>query len=219
MSLFTSITDLSRGAETLRLRRYGVIEVIDGNLYRVLLRPWPKVLVGPEVIWFGKWLHEWRRGDRLLLYYNQPRRFPNFLALAYAVSARETSLRSIRVCQEVLEEIARLKKTDAMLCDLSNWRISGRFMRRWGWEPHCPRAWWHRHYIKRFYGTYPPRPDWLASPESAESRHDPANRRQEHNHQHETDEQQGNQHPAQTENRVAAFPKTRPVQHWNVPPA
>jgi hypothetical protein len=163
MPLFTSITDLSRGADALRQRRYGVIEVIDGQFHQVLLRPWPKILVGPEVIWFGRWLHHWRRGDRLLLYYNQPRRFSNFLALAYAVSARETSMRSIRVCQEVLEEIARLKKTDALLCDLSNWRISGRCMQRFGWVPHCPTTWWHRHYIKRFYGTYPLRPAWLAA--------------------------------------------------------
>ena len=107
-----------------------MIEVIDGQFHRVLLRPWPKILVGPEVLWFGKWLHQRRHGDRLLLYYNQPWRFPNFLALAYALSARETSMRSIRVGLEVLDEIARLKKSDALLCDVGNWRISERFMQR-----------------------------------------------------------------------------------------
>ena len=124
MPLLASITDLFRDADTLRRRRYGVIEVIDGQFRRVLLRPWPKILVGPEVLWFGKWLHQRRRGDRILLYYNQPWRFPNFLALAYALSARETSMRSIRVGLEVLDEIARLKKSDALLCDVGNWRIS-----------------------------------------------------------------------------------------------
>ena len=101
-------------------------------------------------------------GDRILLYYNQPWRFPQFLALAYALSGRETSMRTIRVGLEVLDEIARLKKSDALLCDAGNWRISERFMRRWGWQPHCPAAWWHRHFIKRFYGNYPARPAWLA---------------------------------------------------------
>ncbi len=161
MPLFASTSDLSRDAETLCRRRYGVIEVVDGRFQQVHLRPWPKMLVGPEVLWFGKWLHQRRRGDRLLLYYNQPRRFPGFLALAYALSGRETTMRSIRVGLEVLDEIARLKRSDALLCDVGNWRISKRFMQRWGWEPHCPAAWWHRHFIKRFYGVYPLRPAWL----------------------------------------------------------
>jgi len=157
MSLFQTVTDLAGDCETLRRRRYGVIEVVDGQFRRVLLRPWPKILVGPEVLWLGGWMHRQRHGDRLWLYYNHPRRFPNFLALAYALSAKETSLRSIHVGLGVLDEIARLKKSDALLCDVGNWRISERFMRRWGWVPHCPTAWWHRHFIKRFYGKYPSR--------------------------------------------------------------
>jgi hypothetical protein len=168
MPLLDAITGLSRQSDALRRRRYGVIEVIDGRFQRVLLRPWPKVLVGPEVLWLGKWLHRRRRGDRILFYYNQPWRFPNFLALAYTLSARETSMRSLRVGLQALDEIARLKRSDALLCDVGNGRISERFMRHWGWEPHCPAAWRHRHFIKRFYGTYPPRPDWLGSAESRE---------------------------------------------------
>jgi hypothetical protein len=163
MPLFETVTDLVHDAQTLRQRRYGMIEVIEGRFRRVVLRPWPTVLVGPEVVWFGKWQHRRQHGDRLLLYYNQPRRFSNFLALVYAVSSRQTSLRSIHVGSQVMEEIARLKRSDALLCDLSNWRISERFMRRLGWEPHCPTFWWHRHFIRRFYGEYPPRPEWLAA--------------------------------------------------------
>jgi hypothetical protein len=155
MPFLQTVTDLSLDADVLRRRRYGVIEVVDGRLCRVLLRPWPKVLVGPEVLWLGRWMHRQRGGDRLLLYYNHPCRFPNFLALAYALSARETSLRSVRVGLEVLDEIARLKQSDALLCDASNLRISERSMRRFGWVPHCPSSWWHRHFIKRFYGKYP----------------------------------------------------------------
>ncbi len=160
MLLFAKATDLANNAALLRKRRFGVIEVVDGRLMGVMLRPWPKILVGPEVLWWGKWWHERRDGDRLLIYYNQPLRFSNFLALAYVVSASETSMRSIRVGAEALDEIARLKRSDALLCDVSNWRISRRFMQRLGWEPHCPSR-WHRHYIKRFYGNYPPRPEWV----------------------------------------------------------
>ncbi len=155
MPFFQTVTDLARGADVIRRRRYGVIEVVDGRFRGVTLRPWPTILVGPEVIWLGQWMHQRRAGDRLLLYYNQPWRFPDFLALIYAVSARQTSVRSVRVGLEILDEIARLKRSDALLCDASNWRISERFMLRYGWVPHCPASWWHRHFIKRFYGKYP----------------------------------------------------------------
>jgi hypothetical protein len=157
MPFLQTVIDLSGDADVLRRRRYGVIEVVDGRLRRVLLRPWPKILVGPEVLWLGRWMHQRRSGDRLLLYYNHPWRFPKFLALAYALSARETSLRSVHVGMGVLDEIARLKNSDALLCDAGNLRISDRLMRRFGWVPHCPASWWHRHFIKRFYGKYPAR--------------------------------------------------------------
>jgi len=157
---FETVTHLKTGAGSLRCRRYGVIEVADGRFRRVLLRPWPKIASGPEILLLGRWQHHCCGGDRIRLYYNQPRRFPNFLALKYAVSSRQTSLGSLRRALDVLDEIARLKRSDALLCDAGNWRISTRLMARWGWVPHCP-ARWHRHFIKRFYGTYPPPPRWL----------------------------------------------------------
>ena len=49
-------------AKPLRRRHYGVIEVVDGRFRRVLLRPWPTILVGPEVLWLGQWMHQQRRG-------------------------------------------------------------------------------------------------------------------------------------------------------------
>ncbi len=160
MPLFETVTDLTDGAERLRRRAYGVIEVGDGLFRRVVLRPYPKIISAPEIILLGGWHHRHRRGDRCLLYYNQPWRFPQFLALKYVVSTRQTTLRTFTRALAVLDEIARLKRSDALLCDVGNWRISTKLVGRWGWEPHCPSR-WHRHYIKRFYGHYPPRPKWL----------------------------------------------------------
>ena len=105
---------------------------------------------------FGGLHHRCRRGDRIRIYYNQPRRFRNFLVLRYAVSARETSMATLCRALAALDEIARLKQSDAILCEASNWRISRECLARFGWAPHCP-ARWHRHYIKRFYGEYPDR--------------------------------------------------------------
>ena len=124
MPLFETITDLAAGAETLRRRAYGVIEIIDGRLSQVRLRPFPKIISVPEIVLFGQRFHRHARGDRYWLYYNQPWRYPNFLVLKYVVSARETSFGSLVRALEVLDYIARLKRSDALLCDVGNWRIS-----------------------------------------------------------------------------------------------
>jgi hypothetical protein len=154
MGLFATATDLSRDADLLRSRRYGVIEVAAGRLAAVHLRPWPKLVSLPEVLLDHYWFHERRRADRLWLYYNQPRSCSNYLALVYAVSGKSTRLNTMFAALRTLDEIARIKQTDAMVCDVANYRISPRLLAREGWQPHKPSR-WHRHYIKRFYGQYP----------------------------------------------------------------
>jgi hypothetical protein len=161
MPLFETITDLEEGAEMLRRRRYGVIEVADGRFRRIVLRPFPKIISAPETSLIGSWRHRHRRGDRVRLYYNQPRRFPDFLALKYLESTRDTSMTTVTRALAVLDEIARRKGSDALLCDVSNGRITTKLLSRWGWTPHCP-SWFHRNYIKRFYGKYPAPPVWLS---------------------------------------------------------
>jgi hypothetical protein len=139
--------------EALRRGRYGVIEVANGRLVAIHLRPWPKIVSALEVEWRGHRWHASKSGDRCLVYYNQPRRFSNFLALKYIVSHRDCTLATLHHALEVLDEVARVKRSDAIVCDVWNDRISDRLLARWGWEPHKPQR-WHRHYIKRFYGVY-----------------------------------------------------------------
>ena len=117
------------------------------------LRPWPKLVALPELC--AAWAAvSCRRAtaDRCLLYYNQPRRMPNFLALKYIVSTAGTSYRTFRAALTVLDAIAELKRTDAIVCDAANMRLSDRLMARLGWEPHKPQR-WHRNFIRRFYGS------------------------------------------------------------------
>jgi hypothetical protein len=154
MPLFETIADLEEGAGRLRCRPYGVIEMVDGQFRRVLFRPFPKIVTAPGAVLIGRWRHDNSRGDRLRLYYNQPRRFRNFLVLKYVESTRNTSMASLTRALGILDEIARLKASDALLCDVSNWRVTDKLIGRWGWAPHCPSR-FHRHYIKRFYGSYP----------------------------------------------------------------
>lgn len=166
--LFETVTDLEQGADALRRRRYGVIEVAGARLAHIRLRPFPKLASLPEVLLLSRLVHAYRRGDRCLLYYNQPWRFSRFLAVGLVVSRRGTTYATFRRALQVLDEIARLKGADALLANVANWRISRRLLERLGWEPHCPSR-WQRHYIKRFYGAYSPRPEWAAqrSPHAA----------------------------------------------------
>ena len=137
-----------------------MIEARNGVFYRVRLRPYPKVASIPGISLIGGWYHRHRRKDRCLLYYNQPKRCPNFLVVKYFVSARNTQVGTIRRTIEALDEIARIKLSDAILCDAANWRLSTAIMARLGWQPHCPSR-WHRHFIRRFYGIYPSPAGWI----------------------------------------------------------
>jgi len=149
-----TIRDFDVGRDRIRMRRYGVIETARGQLRAIHLRPWPKLVSLPELLPLGSRYHGRGPADRCLLYYNQPRSMPNFLALKYMVSTRGTSYRTFRAALQVLDQIAELKHIDAIVCDACNIRLSERLMNRLGWQPHKPQR-WHRNYIRRFYGLYP----------------------------------------------------------------
>ena len=133
------------------------------------LRPWPKLLATPELFPLGPRYHQRGEADRCLLYYNQPRRMSNFLALKYIVTTFGTSFRTFRVALTALDAIAEIKRIDAIVCDAANVRVSDRVMARLGWEPHMPQR-WHRNFIRRFYGVYPTQGspnEMLAKPQAA----------------------------------------------------
>jgi hypothetical protein len=152
MPLFESCTDLGRDADRLRRRRYGMIEVIDGRLKRIVLRPWPTIPTWFEARLLGPWRHRKHGGKVCRLYYNQPRSRDNFLTLAYVESGRDAGLISFRGALAVLDEIARIKRSDFLVTDVANLRISDRLLDRWGWSPLAPRH-GHRLYVKRYYST------------------------------------------------------------------
>lgn len=152
--LFQTIADFESGRDAIAKRAYGVIEVAAGELVGIHLRPWPKVISVVEAKWLGGWQHERREKDHCLLYYNQPIAHRNFLALKYTVTSLGTTYKTFRRTLVVLDEIAKLKRTDAIVAEVTNARLSDRFMRRCGWEQHLENQ-KGRHYIKRFYGQYP----------------------------------------------------------------
>ncbi|MEM9658169.1 MAG: hypothetical protein AAF961_07390 [Planctomycetota bacterium] len=150
----TTVTDWNADEAILVRGRYGVIEAAAGGVTAVHLRPLAKLLSWPEVWPVGPLYHARGANDQCWLYYNQPRRFPRFLALKYMISTAGASMATCRAALASLDAIAELKGVDALLCDVSNRRVSDRLLRRCGWEPHKPQR-WHRNFIKRFYGEYP----------------------------------------------------------------
>lgn len=154
MRLFETVHDLRRQADTLKRRPYGVIVIEDERLKEIVLRPWPKLISVAEISILGNRFHGSASGNCCWLYYNQPRRHRNFLALKYIVSSHGASFSTFRNSLIVLDAVARIKQSDAIVCEVSNLRISDRLLKRWGWESHVPSS-RRRHYIKRFYGTYP----------------------------------------------------------------
>lgn len=149
-----TLDDFDANREQIRAGRYGIVEMEAGRLVAIHLRPWPKLFSLGEFWPLAFRYHARGVPDRCLLYYNQPRRQPNFLALKYIVSTEGTSYRTFRSALVVLDAIAELKKTDAIVCDAANLRITDRLLSRLGWEPHKPER-WHRNFIRRFYGSYP----------------------------------------------------------------
>ena len=125
-----------------------------GRWVAIHFRPFPKLLAIRDLWPVGARYHAGGPSDHCLLYYNQPRRYPRFLALKYVVSTPRTRLATFRGALTVLDAVAQIKQTDALLCDVANARISDRLLARWGWQAHRPQR-FHRNYIKRFYGDYP----------------------------------------------------------------
>ncbi|MGI9429829.1 MAG: hypothetical protein ACR2NM_14295 [Bythopirellula sp.] len=152
--LWQTVADWESGIEIIRRRNYGVIETSAGRWVALHFRPWPKLVAWPEILPVGPTYHARGQADRCLLYFNQPRSCPNYLALKYLVSTQGTSYTTARAALTTLDAIAALKGSDAILCDAFNKRLSERMLQRFGWEAHKPQR-WHRNYIKRFYGEYP----------------------------------------------------------------
>lgn len=150
------IVDWIAQREALVRGRYGVIEARGGQVVAVHLRRWPTLAPWPEIWPVGPTYHARGAVDRCLLHYNQPRRFPGFLALRYLVSTHATSYRTVCAALDALDDLAELKGVDALLCDAANNRLTDRMMARHGWVSHKPQR-RHRNFIKRFYGAYPGR--------------------------------------------------------------
>ena len=153
LNLFPTIKQIEELTEANSRNRYGFIETADDRMVKVQFRPWPKLISGTEVSWIGSWKHERALSKRCRLFFNQPLGHRNFLTISYIESTFGSSFKNFHLALMVLDLLAMRKRCDAVLCELSNDRISDRLMIRWGWERHLPGS-TKRHWIKRFYGDF-----------------------------------------------------------------
>ena len=146
------VTNIARQAKLLTARRAGHIVVQGGRVVAVYGRWWP--YLGNHLR--AAWDQRFRKTaeDRCELFFHSTISSPQFLTLSYIHSGEQTSLASVYAATLVLDEIARLKCSLAIVCNVTNDRISDRSLARWGWFSHC-RSWSGRHFIKRFYGQHP----------------------------------------------------------------
>lgn len=147
-----SVTDLTKNRTTLRRLRSGRIMMRSGKFVGIQ-RLWFPARASIAQIWLQS---HWRSGDvdRCVLDFHQPWGSPGFLVLDYVRSGPATQLATFRGALEVLDEVARLRGTLAIVAHVSTHAISDRLLRRWGWQQHLQHQ-AGRHWIKRFYDGYP----------------------------------------------------------------
>ena len=147
------IRDMQSGSPQLRRWRCGRIVVRSGRLVEVQHRLLPQSVSVAQVWWQGKFKR--RAEDVCLLDYHQPLGAPGFLTLDYIRTGKGTSYKTFVGACHLLDEIARIRQANAIVAHVSNSSISDRLLIRLGWQPHLA-DWPGRHWIRRFYGEYPP---------------------------------------------------------------
>ena len=141
-----SVTSIEGNADRIRSWNYGELELFDGKLLGIYPRWWPRIP--------SKWESFRDNAFRSLptdvcrTYYAFPRRAPGFMSVLYALSGPKTQYTTFYRAVVVLDEIARLRDSDAIVCQVINLQASERLMNRWGYVRHAL-ARGDNHYIKR----------------------------------------------------------------------
>ena len=108
--------------------------------------------------WFPRWASQWdiakdetKRSaptGECRVFYSFPIRTPGFMAINYLTSGEQTSYRTLLLGVQVLEEIARSRKSIAIVCQAYSDRLTERLMNRWGYVRHALSL-GDNHYIRR----------------------------------------------------------------------
>lgn len=118
----------------------------------------PDGSVSHQTRWFPRWASQWdvakdetRRSasnGECRFFYSFPWRTPGFMAVNYMTSGEQTNYRTMLLGVQILEQIARHKKSNAIVCQAYSDRLSERLMHRWGYVRHALSI-GDNHYIRR----------------------------------------------------------------------
>tara|TARA_R110002049_G_scaffold285698_4_gene467075 strand:- start:236387 stop:236974 length:588 start_codon:yes stop_codon:yes gene_type:complete len=144
--------DLNADADKLRRWRCGRIVMQNGRLVEVQHR----LLCGNVSVAQVWWQASYGRSDESVCWldYHQPLGMPAFLTLDYIRSGKQAGYKTFIGAVKVLEQIAKIRQSVAIVAHVTNGNISDRFLSRIGWQQHMPN-WKGRHWIRRFYDGYP----------------------------------------------------------------
>ncbi len=147
----TLTNDPERDADAIRRWRCAQIVMRDGKLESVRRR-WTNGSVSLAGIWFRKKFAR-PKGDVCIIDYHQPLGMRAFLTLDYVYSGTATTARTCVGACNVLNDIARIRGSLAIVTHVANESISDRLLLKHGWQRHLTH-WSGRHWIRRFYDGY-----------------------------------------------------------------
>lgn len=141
-----SVASIAGHEQVLSRWRYGTIVLRNGSLDSIHARWWPR--------WgtvFGAISDQVVRvlpRDECRFHYAFPRRSPGFMSLLYVHAGEKTSYRTFHQGIVAIEAIANIHRALAIVCHVTNDRLTHRMMTRWGYETHAKNLGAH-HYIRR----------------------------------------------------------------------
>jgi hypothetical protein len=142
----SSLDSIQAHRDKVRSWRYGEVEIAQGKLVSVYPRWWPRF--GSQ---WESWQDTYNRDlpiDTCRAYYAFPRSAPGFMSVLYARSGPSTTYKTIHRTVTAMDEIAMLRDTKAIVCQMVTERGSERLMKRWGYVRHAFSL-GENHYIKR----------------------------------------------------------------------
>ncbi len=145
-------SDPERDAVAIRRWRCARIVMRDGRLEAIRKRRTVGSVSVAEVWLRTRFTRP--QGDVCSIDYHQPLGMPAFLTLDFIHSGVGTRAKTFLGACRVLDEVARIRGTLAIVAHVTNTSISDRLLQRMGWTRHQPN-WSGRHWIRRFYDGYP----------------------------------------------------------------
>ena len=133
-------------SDRVRSWNYGELELFNGKLLGIYARWWPRI--GSQWEAFQDSYRRTLPEDHCRVYYAFPRSAPGFMSVLYARSGPNTQYKTLYRAVVVMDEIAMLRESNAIVCQAIGPRTTERLMNRWGYVSHAP-ALGDNHYIKR----------------------------------------------------------------------